>query len=306
MGKPAGIENWDDFRYFLAVVRAGTLSGAANKLRTDHATVARHVRSLEEAIHQQLFLRSHRGYELTAAGELLRGAAEALESTLVTATAATDNGANGINGTVRVAAPDGFGSLYLAPRLAELTRCHPRIEIELLAMARMFSLSEREADIAIALSRPDHVRVTSRKLVDYRSFLYASRSYLQQSSPILEQQDLKGHHFISYVEELVFTPQLNYLSILGGEIEARIRSTNLLAQVQATLSGSGLCILPAFIGSLYADLVPVLADEISITHTLHIHVHEDHRHTPHVREVGNFIAAHVAKDKHIFTASGSH
>jgi DNA-binding transcriptional LysR family regulator len=303
MARQIGSDNWDDFRYFLAVARAGTLTGAAEKLRTDHTTVARHIRSFEAAIRQQLFHRSHRGYELTDAGELLRGAAEALESTLVAATAATERGMKQINGTVRIAAPDGFGSLYLAPKLAEVTKQHPRLKIELLAMARMVSLSEREADIAIALSRPEHMRVTSRKLVDYRSFLYASRSYLQQSTPIHNREGLRYHQFISYVEELLFTPQLNYLKILGDEVEARIRSTNLLAQVYATLSGSGLCILPAFIGTLYPDLVPVLTEDIFISHTLHMHIHEDHRRTPHVREVANFIASVVTRDQQMFAAS---
>jgi predicted ArsR family transcriptional regulator len=43
-------ENWDDYRYFLAVARSGTLSAAAERLGTEHTTVARHIHSLEEGL----------------------------------------------------------------------------------------------------------------------------------------------------------------------------------------------------------------------------------------------------------------
>jgi DNA-binding transcriptional LysR family regulator len=105
---------------------------------------------------------------------------------------------------------------------------------------------------------------------------------------------------IGYIEESVFTQELNYLNALGEDVEARIRSTNLLAQLHATLSGSGLCILPAFIGTLYPELIPVLTKEIAITHTFYMHIHEDHRQAPHIREVATFIASEVTKDHALF------
>jgi DNA-binding transcriptional LysR family regulator len=300
MSKRRANENWDDFRYFLAVARTGTLSRAADRLGTDHTTVARHIQSLEEELNQKLFHRSNSGYELTEPGQRLSTAAEVLESALISARAATGQGANLISGTVRVAAPDGFGTMYLAPRLAALTNRHPGLEIELLATARLFNLSKREADIAIGLSRAEHMRVVSRRLTDYRLFLYGARSYLGNSKPVIGKADLRGHQLIGYIEESVFTQELNHLNTLGEDIEARIRSTNLLAQVHATLSGSGLCILPAFIGALYQELIPVLPEEIAITHTLHMHIHEDHRQVSHIREVATFIASEVTKDHALF------
>ena len=300
MNKHRENENWDDFRYFLAVARAGTLSRAADRLGTDHTTVARHIQSLEEDMNQKLFHRSNSGYELTEAGQRLSSAAEVLESAFISARAATGQRTDVISGTVRVAAPDGFGTLYLAPRLAALTKRHPGLEIELLATARLFSLSKREADIAIGLSRADHMRVVSRRLTDYRLFLYGSRSYLGNSKPVMEKADLRGHQLIGYIEESVFTQELNHLNALGEHFEARIRSANLLAQVHATLSGSGLCILPAFIAVLYQELIPVLPEEIAITHSLHMHIHEDQRQVPHIREVATFIASEVTKDYALF------
>ena len=125
--------NWDDFRYFLAVARVGTLSRAGEHLRTDHTTVARHIRSLEDELKQCLFHKSNNGYELTEAGERLSSAAKILESAFVSARAATGDNTSAIAGTVRIAAPDGFGSVYLAPRLSGLTKRHQELEIEILA-----------------------------------------------------------------------------------------------------------------------------------------------------------------------------
>jgi DNA-binding transcriptional LysR family regulator len=214
MSKRRANENWDEFRYFLAVARAGTLSRAADQLGTDHTTVARHIQSLEEDLNQKLFHRSNSGYELSKVGQRLSSAAEVLESAFVCARVVIEQGANVISGAVRVAAPDGFGSMYLAPRLAAFTNRHPGLEIELLATARLVSLPKREADIAIVLSRAEHMRVVSRRLTDYRLFLYGARSYLGKSRPVVEKADLRGHQLIGYIEESVFTQELNYLNAL--------------------------------------------------------------------------------------------
>ena len=89
---------------------------------------------------------------------------------------------------------------------------------------------------------------------------------------------------------------------IGADIEPRIRSTNVLAQLRATLSGSGLCMLPAFVASSCPTLVPILPEKVSALLSYHMHIHEDHRRAAHVREVADFIAAEVARDRSIFFA----
>ena len=76
----------------------------------------------------------------------------------------------------------GFGAIFLAPRLRHLTDRHPGLTVELVATARIFSLSKREADIAISLSRPRQARVVSRRLTDYRLHVYAARDYLERAA----------------------------------------------------------------------------------------------------------------------------
>jgi DNA-binding transcriptional LysR family regulator len=158
-----------------AVARTGTLSVAAEQLRTEHTTVARHIQTLEDELNSRLFHKSNSGYGLTDAGERLLAGAEAMESAYVFAKAAASSEGETIIGTVRIGAPDGFGNVFLAPRVRALTDRHPKLEVEMLPSARLFSLLKREADIAIGLSRPEHMRVVSRRLADHRLYVYASR-----------------------------------------------------------------------------------------------------------------------------------
>jgi DNA-binding transcriptional LysR family regulator len=300
MGNRQPSQSWDDFRYFLAVARTGSLSGAAAQLGTEHTTVARHIRSLEEELKNRLFHRSNSGYGLTEAGERLLLTAESIESAVVLAKVVAESEVQTISGTVRVGAPDGFGTVFLAPRIGALTRQHPKLEIEIFATSRLFSLSKREAEIVIGLSAPKQTRVVSRRLTDYRLYVYASQSYLEKTLPIRETGDLNNHPTIGYVEELMFTPEVDYLSALGPNVEARVRSTNLMAQVHATLGGGGLCILPAFIASNYPTLFPVLPEQISLTRSFHMHIHEDYQKAAHVGAVASFIAAEVKRNSRLF------
>jgi DNA-binding transcriptional LysR family regulator len=159
-------------------------------------------------------------------------------------------------------------------------------------------ISSGMSDIAIAHSSPEQTRVVSRRLTDHRTYVYASQAYLSEAAPIAATEDLKKNPFIGFVDELLFPPEVRFSDAIG--VEPRIRSTNVLAQLHATLSGSGLCVLPAFIASSNPTLVPVLPDQVSFTRSYHLHIHEDHRKAPHVREVSGFIAAEVERNHSLF------
>lgn len=207
--------SWDDLRFFLAVSRAGTLSSVSQTLGVDHTTVARRIERLERALNSKLFERRNTGYFPTVSGEKLLRTAENVESLIMAGESELADRDLSLTGVVRVGAPDGFGSFFLAPRLAEFCAANRELEIQLIATARVFSLSKREADIAIALAMPAQGRVVARKLTDYRLGLYAARSYLQSHGPIKSVGDLKDHLFISYIDEFLYTPLLDYVRIVS-------------------------------------------------------------------------------------------
>jgi DNA-binding transcriptional LysR family regulator len=292
--------DWDDIRFFLAVFRAGTLLGASQALGVDHSTVSRRIDRLERMLKARLFNRRITGYEPTRAGELLMPTAEQMESAALTAKDDLGDQDLSLAGVVRIGAPDGFGSMYLAPRLRLLCDVHPGLQVELVATARNFSLTKREADIAFSLTTPTQGRVIVRKLTDYGLGLYGSAEYLKSSAPIAIIKDLRHHHFIGYIEDLLFTPELNYLPLVAKNIVPRFRSGNLVAQLHACLAGSGLAVLPAFMTPTFPQLQRVLPNAVALKRTFFLQMHEDSRRISLIRETANFIVKQVQADRRLF------
>lgn len=292
--------DWDDLRFALAVARAGSLTGAAQILGVDHTTVGRRIERLERSLDARLFDRLRTGYAPTPAGERLLGTAEAVEAAVLAGEAEIGGGNAAVTGSVRIGAPDGFGTWFLAPRLAALCDAHPGLDIELVATARLFSLSKREADVSIALSLPTQGRVVGRKLTDYRLGLYASPGYLERHGAPTEPADLARHRLVGYIDELLYTPELDYLHLVCREAAPRFRSANLIAQLQAVVSGMGIAVLPAFIVAGVPALVPVLPEAIRLTRSFYLLIHADSQGLARVRATTQFIHAEVQRHRDLF------
>ncbi len=292
--------DWNDLQFCLAVARDGTVSAAAKRLGVDHATIIRRIDRLERDIGAKLFARRKTGYELTDAGRRAATMAELIESQIRGGQAEISGGAARLAGAVRIGAPDGFGSFFLAARLGPLADKHPDLQLELVATARLFSLSKREADIAISLALPREGRIFGRKLVDYRLFLYASRDYLARHGAIESREALKTRRLIGYIAELLFTPELDYLPQILPGLSAQIRSANLIAQLQAALAGLGVAMLPRFLARQFPDLVPILPADISITRSFYLLMHADGRDFPQIRAVADHIYAVTEANKALF------
>ncbi|MBN9003135.1 MAG: LysR family transcriptional regulator, partial [Rhizobiales bacterium] len=144
--------DWDNIRVFLSVARAGQFLAAARQLKIDHGTVSRKIGALEKSLGVRLFDRQTTGCVLTSAGDRLYAAAEEVEAQLLRAQGDLSQSDVELSGTVRVAAPDGFTALFLCSRLGKLKRKYPSLTIQMVQMSRTFSLSKREADIAITIS----------------------------------------------------------------------------------------------------------------------------------------------------------
>src|SRR4249920_2850291 len=295
-----GTIDWDDFRFVLAIVRGGSVSAAAKQLAVDHATVIRRVDRLERHLSAKLFDRRKSGYLLTEAGQRVADSAEAMESTIVANQEAVGGSRAHLTGTVRIGAPDGFGSHFLASRLVKFTERYPDLDLQLVATARLFSLSKREADIAISLTMPKEGRIVGRKLLDYSLGLYAAPAYLERMPEITGRGDLPAHRFVGYIEELLFTPELDYLPQVSPKISAKFRSANLIAQLNATISGFGIAVLPHFM----ATAQPVLPDEVSISRTFWLLMHADSKDLARIRAVADYIYETVERERALFNRAG--
>jgi DNA-binding transcriptional LysR family regulator len=298
--KPSGRGyEWDDLKFFLALHRTGSVSSAASSLGVDDATIGRRIKRLEAALKAKLLERTASGYELTLAGWKVLDTAEAVESSLLVCASEITDRDQALDGVVKIGAPDGFGAVFLAPRLGKLCNRHPCLEVQLIATARSFSLSKREADISITLDRPSSGRIVSRKLTDYRLRMYAHPGYLAKHGEPKTMDDLAGHEFIGYIESLLFTPMLDYIPLVSKQVHARFTSANLLAQRAAVEAASGIAILPDFLVTETAELNVVLPS-FHIDRSLYLLVHEDNRNLARIREVANFIVEEVKRNQALF------
>ena len=291
--------NWDDVRGFLAVARSGQILGAARSLGLNHATVARRLTALEDALGSKLFVRRTNGSDLSGEGERFLVHAERMESAVLAASRSA-GADSAIAGTVRVGAPDGFGVAFLAPRVGELTQRHPDLRIELVPVPRAFSLSRREADIAVTLERPSEGRLVARKLTDYALGLYASRAYLERHGTPSHLDDLATHRLVGYVEDLLFTASLDYTAEFFKGWRSSLAVSSAMGQTEAVRAGAGIGILHTFMARRDADLVAVLPAH-TLTRSYWTVMHEDLRGIRRVALVAEFLAEIVARDRGMFT-----
>ena len=291
--------NWDDARVFLAVARTGQILAASKRLGVNHATLSRRVSALEKALATRLLIRRTNGCELTAEGEAFFHAAERMETEMLAVQSAVGRIDAAISGTVRIGAPDGFGVSFLAPRLGALTAQYPDLKIQLVPVPRSFSLSRREADIAITLERPTEGRLVSAKLTDYSLGLYVSKSYVASRQAPHSIEDIKNHRRIGYVEDLIYTASLNYTDEIMRNWDASFEVSSAIGQTEAVRSGAGVGILHNYIARNDADLIRILPEAI-IKRAYWTTWHESARELLRVKTVIDWLQDQVRINRSIF------
>ncbi|MES3040332.1 MAG: LysR family transcriptional regulator [Pseudomonadota bacterium] len=283
--------NWDDLRFFLEVVRAGTASAAAKRLDVDYTTVARRIRALEEAMGALLFDKSRStGFTLTQDGQQLVSHAETMEGAMQAACEQVSGTGSALSGLVRIGCTEAFGTYFVIPEIVAFQDRYPNIAIDVLPVPHFVSLSRREADIAITLERPARGPYVCSKLCDYKLSLYATPEYLASHAAIEKREDLQGHRFINYVQDLAFSAQLLYLDEMVPGATSSLRSTSVIAQYHAALQGRALAILPCFVAAGDPRLVAVLPDELSVVRQFWMSYSEDLRRLKRVTGVAAYLA----------------
>lgn len=291
--------NWDDARLFLAVARAGQILGAANRLKISQAKLSRRVAALEASVGRKLLIRRTQGCELTENGEMLVEALERVEAEFLQSESRLTQQGAALSGTVRIGAPDGFGAAFLAPRLGRLAEQHPGLKVQLAPVPRSFALAKREADIAVMVGRPERGGLVARKLTDYSLGLYASPVYLQSNPAPKQRSDLKDHQLIDYVEDLLFSPLLDYGAEFWRGWRAQLEISSAHAQAEAARGGAGIAVLHDYIAAGDDRLVRVLP-ELTVTRAYWLVYHESLRDIPRIRAVSDFLVGIVREAQEAF------
>ncbi|MEU5340444.1 MULTISPECIES: LysR family transcriptional regulator [unclassified Streptomyces] len=284
----------DDLRYLLALSRTGRLVTAADALGVDHTTVSRRIAALEKAIGLHLIERGPEGWTLTDIGRAVSENARAIEEAIdrVVDTVAGQDSPS-LHGTVRVSAPDGFGTAFTTPALVRVRRQHPQLQVELITATRQLALRPSGFDLALVIGTPSSSRLVTEHLTDYTLGLYASANYLSQYGRPETVTDLREHALIFYIESMLQVGDLDIERHLPGMTPA-FSSTNVFAQLEATQQGAGIGVLPAFLAHR-TQLRRLLADEIDIRLPITLAVRREAVTHPSVRAVWTALRHEVAE-----------
>ncbi|MEE3316974.1 MAG: LysR family transcriptional regulator [Pseudomonadota bacterium] len=285
--------NWDDMRVFLAIAQTGRLSAAGRRLGVSHTTVARRLRDLEARLGIALFDHGENGLTLSEAGQVILNQARGMERAASTITDRLSAMSGRAAGRVRVGAPDGFGNAILSRLLPELLQNEPDLEVELVPVPITHKLWRRDVDIAISLDRPERGRLIMRKLTDYDLRLYAGAGFWERhgGAQPTALEDLKTLPFVGYIDDLLYTPELDFNRILMPGLRIVYKAATVKAQVDAVAANVGLGVLPCFMAD--DDVVPVLPDDIRFTRTYWLLYPEDYRDLERIRRVADFIHTRV-------------
>jgi len=268
--------NWDDLRLFLAVAREQSLSGAGKLLRLDPATLGRRMARLEKTMQAVLFVKSPSGYALTEAGVQLLSRAEAAEQAMRQATADVVVPSDQLAGQIRIGSPDGCANYLLPQVCARLVADNPGLDIQIVALPRVFNLSRREADMAIGVSAPTAGRLVVQKIADYQLHLAAADSYLAARPAIRTVADLQGHRLVGYIPDMIFDRELDYLAELGMT-RVPLASNSVSVQVNMIRQGGGVGIVHDFSLPATPGVTRILTGDVHLSRAFYLIRHEDDR-----------------------------
>jgi DNA-binding transcriptional LysR family regulator len=283
--------DWSLYRSFLAVLREGSLSGAARSLGLTQPTMARHIEALEAAIGVELFTRSQQGLAATESALELRPYAESLAATTAAMMRMASGQGQAVKGTVRVSASQIMGAEVLPPIFSSLREQHPDLEIELLLSNAVDNLLRRDADIAVRMVEPVQEALVVKRLGSVAVGLHAHRRYLERAGKPHSRNDLHSHSMIGFDHE---TPAIRSMRqrVPGFEsIRFAFRTDSDIAQLMAIKAGFGIGMCQVALAQRDPDLERVLPSAFDLKLGVWLAMHENLRSTPRCRAVFNGLAA---------------
>ena len=234
---------------FAAVVEAGSLSGAAERLGMAKTMVSTHMQRLEAEVGATLVVRTTRRSNLTEDGRTLYEASRACLRAASEGLAAISPASGPLRGAVRVASPVDYGALVVAPALAALQRTHPDLEIELVCGDGYADLVAERIDVAIRLGNLKDSSYRAARLGQYLQWLVASPEFLANRRLPKSPSGLSELPFVA-LSTLRRPSTLSLRDASGRRMQLRCRRAFMANTANAcraaTLAGAGFGLLTDF------------------------------------------------------------
>lgn len=285
--------DWNDLHLVLAVVREGSLSGAARRLGVTHSTVFRRLGAIEKAIGVRLFERFRDGYVPTPAGETAAASAARLEEEVF----ALERKLSGQDlrpfGPVRIATSDTLLPILMR-HVPSMRALHPEIQLEIAISNTMVNLTRREAEIAIRPTPDPPEILVGRRVAEIAHAIYGSQAYLDRRNG----KDVLVHDWIGLDDALAGTVigQWMHQNLLGARVTCRVDA--LPALRDAAAAGLGLALLPCYVGDVTSGLRRFTAKPLVAPRSaLWLLTHDDLKRTARIRATLDFLAKAFASER---------
>lgn len=256
-------EDWQDVKVAFEVARLGTLTAAAEALNVHHSTVLRRINNLEKNLNTRLLHRHARGYKATETGAKLFSTAQVIDSSLEQLhndIAAADST---LRGSLLLTTVSGFMDV-LGDVCEQFQALHPQVQLEMILEQKRLRLDHGQAHIAVrAGPRPDEGDYIAQHLAQLNSGLYANRRYINKYGMPKSLSDLQQHNFISGVAG--FNARVPYFEWVDQHIAApqiKLRVSETSEATRAVIKGLGIGGLQHNVAAQYANLVPILSNEL--------------------------------------------
>ncbi|MEH6527259.1 MAG: LysR family transcriptional regulator [Sneathiella sp.] len=271
--------NWNDLKYYLAIVRHGTLSAAARELGVNQTTVSRRLSILEKQIETPLIHKVEGKYLPTDMGEKIIKHAKSIELEAVAITHIVADQDNSPSGIVRVTAVESLINHFLIPKINFFYDKFPDIKIEFIADSENLHLNRRQADIAIRLARPIDGDMVISKLAQIGFSIYGASKKL----PKYATENLEDMPWVAYDENLFQLPEMRWLAANVESANIRLMSGSALSLANAIRAGVGIGILPCQLGDSFPDICRLSKGEPIVSREAWLLLNKDLKNTPRVR-----------------------
>jgi len=292
--------NWDDIQLFEAAAAAGSLTGAARKLKISQPQISRRLRQLEATVGARLFDRTPQGLRPTRAGEKLIPLARDMRNAADAVARAQPDLANLAMGVVRIDV-DEVRARFLTLHMSELLSQLDGIEIEICENHVHLNHTLRETDIQLRSCLPDSETLIVRRLGMMSYALYGSTDYVRKHQDALTPARFSNCEWIGLAPDRLWYPEQKKWLDMNVKRPPKIRFNTMTSMHDACKAGAGLAVLPCFFADASNDLVRI-SGEREVFHSIeNLIVHRDVLREPAVRRSVDVIAALFKRSRNALT-----
>ncbi len=293
------MEDWDDYKFILAVGRHGGLSAAARSLGVNHSTVSRRISSVETQLGVRLFDRLNNGFTATTEGQQAIEAASSMEEELHTLNRQIASKDKQLAGPLRITTPQLIFQSSVSKIVSKFSKTYPNIDITVSAANENLNLSQREADIAIRVGNAPDPNLFGRRVTKQNRGYFVSKDYLSKIigdgnvSP--NPANVRSVNFLWWGDKVPKDILIRYPNATVG-----IKLDDMIAVHSAVKEGLGIGRMPCFLGDTDASLARVPGLPISPYWDIWILTHPDLQNNERIRTFMRFAALEFRKNETLY------